>query len=134
MNLIEEKAPSFSIEVIDKNEAYTSKTSCLSSDVNKIQEMNNNKLKIIPTDLNGSRGVNKKRGLFKDTKLNKIINSDLNGAANHVKLGFPKVDLSVFRNHLFKVCNPTIIKSVSDFDNFLSNNEAERKTTLQKVA
>jgi len=136
LNLIEDKSITFNIDVKDIDEAYTSKTSCLSSNVVDIQALSKAQ-KVTPTDLNGNRGVKQKRGLFRDSLLNKLLNSDLNGAANHIKLGFPDTDLSVYRNHLYKVCNPIKIKSTSEFDkllNDLKNSEVEKKTTLQKAA
>ena len=57
-----------------------------------------------------------------DYPINKIINSDLNGAANHIKVGFPNTDLSIFRNHLWKVCNPKMIKSSNEFDLYIKSN------------
>ena len=126
LNLIEEKSLDFGIIVIDKNEAYTSKTSCLTVDVNHIQQEAKTR-EITSNELNGVRGVKKGkigRGIFKDTTLNKIINSDLNGAANHIKLGFKDVDLSIYRNHLWKVCNPKMIKSSNEFDRLISNSNA----------
>ena len=136
LNLIEEKSINFNIDVKDIDEAYTSKTSCLSSNVVDIQALSKAQ-KVTPTDLNGNRGVKQKRGLFRDSLLNKLLNSDLNGAANHIKLGFPDTDLSVYRNHLHKVCNPIKITSTSELDkllNDLKNSEVEKKTTLQKAA
>lgn len=124
LNLIENKSINFGINVIDKNEAYTSKTSCLSSNVFEIQEQS--KLReITSNELNGVRGVKKGkigRGDFKDTSINKVINSDLNGAANHIKLGFPETDFRVYRNHLWKVCNPKKIKSSNEFDLYIKSN------------
>jgi IS605 OrfB family transposase len=133
LNLIEEKSIKYNINVINKNEAYTSKTSCLSSNVNLIQEKSKT-TKITSNELNGVRGVKKQkigRGIFKDTQINKIINSDLNGAANHIKLGFNDIDLSVFKNHLWKVCNPKTIKSSNEFDKFiLSNSNAKQQVLI----
>jgi IS605 OrfB family transposase len=91
LNLIENKSINFGINLIDKNEAYTSKTSCLSSNVCYIQEQSKVR-EIASNELNGVRGAKKGkigRGIFKDTSINKIINADLNGAANHIKVGFP---------------------------------------------
>jgi len=133
LNLIEEKSSDFNINVINKNEAYSSKTSALSSNVNYIQEESKLR-KITSNELNGVRGVkNGKigRGIFKDTSINKIINSDLNGAANHIKLGFNEVDLSIFKNHLWKVCNPKMIKSSNEFDKYiLSNSNAKQQVLI----
>ena len=74
LNLIEEKLTAKEIKVIEINEAYTSKTSSLNADIVKIQEKSKKKEKILPNDLNGSRGNRMKgnlnnpmgRGLFKD--------------------------------------------------------------------
>lgn len=126
----------------DINEAYTSQTSCLSADVNEIVAQRKSGKKPTPNDKKGCRGVvmpksnNKKphRGLFKDSLLNKIWNSDLNGSANHIKVAFPKEDLSIYKDYMFKLCNPVTIKSANDFDVFLrSNSEADRKNTLVNV-
>ena len=122
LNLIEAKSSKFNINVKDIDEAYTSKTSCLTRDVNKNQEKRHNGLQVVPTDLNGSRGTKGSklgRGIFKDKELNVIFNSDLNGAANHIKVGFPKVKLSRFRNRLWKVCSPKKVISTNELDRFL---------------
>jgi IS605 OrfB family transposase len=124
LNLIENKSFDFGIQVINRDEAYTSKISCISSNVCSIQEQSKVR-DITSNELNGVRGVKKGklgRGEFKDTSINKVINSDLNGAANHIKLGFPETDLSVYRNHLWKVCNPKMIKSSNEFDLLIKSN------------
>lgn len=124
LNLIDNKSLNFGIRVINKDEAYTSKTSCLSSNVCDIQSQS--KIRdITSNELNGVRGVKKGkigRGEFKDTTINKIINADLNGAANHIKVGFPETDLSIYRNQLWKVCNPKMIKSSNEFDLYIKSN------------
>ncbi len=83
---------------------------------------------ISPDELNGVRGVkngkgSKKglsRGDFRDTKINKLLNADINGAANHIKVAFPDTDLSVFALKLFKFCNPVKIKSCYEFDRLIA--------------
>ncbi len=76
------------------DEAYTSKTSSLSADVNAIvKKAKKDSKSLKPTDFSGSRGCKQKgnlknplgRGFFKDNVLNKVVNADLNAAANHVK-------------------------------------------------
>ncbi len=122
--MIEEKSPMHNIFIHKEDEGYTSKTSCLSSDVNKNQEKKSKNEPILPNDLNGNRGSkgNKlSRGLFRDNVLNVIINSDLNGAANHVKLAFKKVRITDLKNYLWKLQQPKKIKSVFEFNCFLSN-------------
>jgi IS605 OrfB family transposase len=119
LNLLKTKGSEFGICVVDKDEAYTSKTSCLTRDVNDNQARKALKIAVTPNDLNGNRGAkgNKLgRGMYKDRELNKVFNSDLNGAANHIKVGFPETDLSVYKTNLWKVCNPIKVKSTNDFD------------------
>ena len=123
LNLLKTKGSEFGICVVDKDEAYTSKTSCLTRNVNDNQARKALKITVTPNDLNGNRGAkgNKLgRGMYKDKELNKVFNSDLNGAANHIKVGFPETDLSVYGTNLWKVCNPIKIKSTNDFDLFLN--------------
>ena len=123
LNLLKTKGSEFGICVVDKDEAYTSKTSCLTRNVNDNQARKALNITVTPNDLNGNRGAkgNKLgRGMYKDKELNKVFNSDLNGAANHIKVGFPKTDLSVYKTNLWKVCNPIKIKSTNDFDLFLN--------------
>ena len=124
LNMIEEKSPMHNIFVHKEDEGYTSKTSCLSSDVNQNQEKKSKNEPILPNDLNGNRGSKGKklsRGLFRDTVLNIIINSDLNGAANHIRLAFDKVRITDLKNYLWKLQQPKKIKSVFEFNCFLSN-------------
>ncbi len=105
--MIEEKSPMHNIFIHKEDEGYTSKTSCLSSDVNKNQEKKSKNEPILPNDLNGNRGSKGKklsRGLFRDTVLNVIINSDLNGAANHIRLAFKKVRITDLKN-IYGNCN-----------------------------
>lgn len=114
----------FGINYHDIDEAYTSKTSCLTRDVllNQIKKLN--KEVVTLDDLNGSRGVKGSklgRGMYKDRELNIVFNSDLNGAANHIKIGCNVIDLSIYRNHLWKLANPVKIKSTSEFDVLLKN-------------
>jgi len=125
LNLLKTKGSEFGICVVDKDEAYTSKTSCLTRDVNDNQARKALNIAVTPNDLNGNRGAKGNRlgrGMYKDRELNKVFNSDLNGAANHIKVGFPKTDLGVYKTNLWKVCNPRKIKSTNDFDLFLKSN------------
>jgi IS605 OrfB family transposase len=101
LTLIENKSSQYGIEVKWIDEAYTSKTSSISADVNVIQrkgkELREKESKNLPieeiekvtsNDLKGNRGVKKGlgRGMYKDTVINKIMNADLNGACNHIKV------------------------------------------------
>ena len=136
LNLIEEKLTAKEIKVIEINEAYTSKTSSLNADIVKIQEKSKKKEKILPNDLNGSRGNKVRgnlnnplgRGLFKDMVINKIINADINAAVNHIKVGIDKLTINnigysniEINRDLFKYCNPIKIKSNHEFDKLIKS-------------
>ena len=142
LNLIEEKSSQYGIEVKWIDEAYTSKTSSISADVNNVQrkgkELREKESKNLPineiekvtsNDLKGNRGVKKGlgRGMYKDTVIGKIMNADLNGACNHIKvyLGNRSKDmimrLKQQSHYLWKWCNPVKIKSNHEFDKILKN-------------
>lgn len=129
LNYIEEKAYQYGIKVVSIDESYTSKTSCLSADVNKIKQL---ALSGQPftNELNGVRGRKKKvingqslgRGLFLDTLKNTIINADLNAAVNHIKVAFPEsINIKQTAKRLFKLCNPIQLKSANEFDELILN-------------
>ena len=111
IHYIEAKAIKDGIEVIFIDEAYTSKTSCVSGDVLEVQTKSKNGQKPTANEFKGTRA---KRGLFRDIVLNKIWNADLNGAVNHIKIAF-KSCFKWLDRFLFKLCNPKIIKSANDF-------------------
>ena len=73
-----------------------------------------------------------KKGLFKDTIINKIFNADLNGAVNHIKLAIKK-NFKWLKDNLWKLCNPIKVKSAGELHNLLcnirSNKSYERRTT-----
>ena len=140
LNLIEDKLTAKEIKVIEINEAYTSKTSSLNADIVKIQEKSKKKEKILPNDLNGSRGNRMKgnlnnplgRGLFKDIVINKVINADINAAVNHIKVGINQIGLKDIKinKDLFKYCNPIKIKSNHEFDKVIKTYQI---VDIQKV-
>ena len=111
IHYIEEKALKNGIEVIFIDEAYTSKTSCISGDVLAVQTKSKSNQKPTANEFKGTRA---KRGLFKDIVLNKIWNADLNGAVNHIKVAFDSC-FKWLKDALFKLCNPKVIKSANDF-------------------
>ena len=129
LNLIEEKLTAKEIDVVEINEAYTSKTSSLTGNVVEVQIKSKGKEVILPNDLNGSRGNRVKgnlnnplgRGLFKDIVINKVINADINAAVNHIKVGINKLgynNIGINRD-LSKYCNPIKIKSNHEFDKLM---------------
>ncbi len=118
LNMIEEKSGKYAINVVSIDEAYTSKSSCISDNVKEVQDE-----KILPNELNGVRGKKGSkltRGLFRDNKLEKAFNSDINGAANHIKVGYPEVSFNYLKKYYKKLCNPIKIKSANEFDCLLA--------------
>ena len=131
LNLIEEKAFHYGISITDIDEAYTSKTSSLTADVNQVKQMAANKEPITSNELNGVRGVkNQKltRGLFKDKILNTIIHADINAAVNHIKVGFPGcISTENLLKYRKKLNNPVKLKSANEFSFLLKENSDSRK-------
>ena len=138
LDYIEEKCKDTGIEVIRVDESYTSKTSCITGDVCTVQEYSNEAIQEESTctakpSYNGKRT---KRGLFKDTTINKIFNADLNGAANHIKLAIKK-SFKWLKENLWKLCNPIKVKSAGELHSLLCNirsnnsNLIERRTTAR---
>ncbi len=115
-------------DVVFIDEAYTSKTSCISGDVTEIQK----KAKSKSISTNEFKGTRVKRGLFKDSIIDKIWNADLNGAVNHIKVAF-KDNFDWLRTALFKLCNPVVIKSANDFLMFLIGNSNAGKVQLSNA-
>jgi IS605 OrfB family transposase len=103
---IEYKAQEVGINVHWINEAYSSKTSCISDNVVDIQQG-----KLLTNVFNGKRV---KRGLFLDTAISKVFHADINGAVNHIKIGINK-SFEWLKEKLFKLCNPIKIKSDYEF-------------------
>ena len=138
LNYIEEKARDANIEVIRVDESYTSKTSCISSDVCDVQEYSNGKVQEESTCTTKPKynGKRIKRGLFKETIINKIFNADLNGAVNHIKLAI-KQSFEWLKENLWKLCNPIKVKSAGELHSLLCNirsnnsNLKERRTTAR---
>lgn len=112
---LKDKANKFGIAIIDIDESYTSKTSCLSADIKKIKKLALNNDKLSTNDFKGSRV---KRGMFKDNVLDKIINADLNGACNIVKI----VDKLIGDINYFKFCNPIKCKSDHELTAVIAGN------------
>ena len=122
------------------DESYTSKTSSISGNIEIIKDKA--KDKITEQDLKGLQlnGKRIKRGLFKDLKLNKVFNADLNGALNiaikalgkNVRKSFLKL-----RNWLSKLCNPvrinlfrkyslsSLLKGIRDSKSYYLNGSSE---------
>jgi transposase len=113
VDLLKLFGPRYGITVIDKiDEAYTSKTSALSGDVIKAQELfkdRNNQDAALRSDVFQGRRV--KRGLYQDRPSGKVIHADINAAVNILKLHLR--DPSLFEDmarKMFKLANPRIIR------------------------
>ena len=131
LNLLEEKAIKYGIDVVNIDESYTSKTSSLTADVNKVKQMALRKEPIKPAELNGVRGVKRgkiTRGLFRDSILNTVINADINAAVNHIKVAFPEaVCAKMLLGNRLKLNNPRKLKSANEFSFFVKENSSSRK-------
>lgn len=131
LNLLEEKSIKYDVKITDIDESYTSKTSSLTADVNKVKQMALIKEPIIPAELNGVRGVKRgkiTRGLFRDNVLNTVINADINAAVNHIKVAFPDLICAkrLLENRI-KLNNPKKIKSANEFSFFVKENSVSKK-------
>jgi len=131
LNLLEEKALSYGVDVVNIDESYTSKTSSLTADVNRVKQMALRKEPITPAELNGVRGVKRgkiTRGLFRDSILNTVINADINAAVNHIKVAFPEaVCAKMLLGNKLKLNNPRKIKSANEFSFFVKGDSDSRK-------
>lgn len=107
LNKIKSIGQEYGINVLFKNEAYTSKSSCISVNVSEIQKIKNED-RSISTDFGGSR---LKRGLFHDKKTDLKFNADINGAANHIIVAYPAVKYNYGKILKRKLCSPKKIKS-----------------------
>jgi IS605 OrfB family transposase len=120
---IEYKAQEYGINIHYIDERYTSKASCISDDIESIQES--------PDLTNAFKGKRVKRGLFLDVVINKVFNADINAAVNHIKVVTGK-SFEWLKNKLFKPCNPIKIKSDYEFCRLLKNlwNSGSGKSVL----
>ena len=88
LNILQRKCIEAGIEVKLVDEAWTSKTSILSDDVNLSQSR-------LSTGKTGYRGVRIKnkshRGLYLDKVFKVVYNADLGAAANHIRLIYQNV-------------------------------------------
>ena len=113
LNMIERKCKLKDINFHNIDEAHTSKTSCLSKNINKIVKLRKTRKKSLSTnDYGGSRV---KRGLYKDYENNILFNADINGAINQLKIKFKRLDFSWLVDFKGKICNPLRIKSDEEF-------------------
>jgi len=109
----------FGIKLIEVDESYTSKASCISDNILEIQKRFKNKEKV------STSGDRITRSLFKDLKLNKVFHSDVNGAFNILKVGLKKKKLfrDIDKTVMVKLCNP-IKYRLFEFCNLISTKKA----------
>jgi IS605 OrfB family transposase len=131
LNMIERKCGLKGINFHDIDEAHTSKTSCLSKNVNEMKELRKKSEKSLSTNVYGGKRV--KRGFYKDFAYNILINADINGSINHLKVKFKKLNFEWLLQHKGKLCNPLKIKSDVDFIKLILNREAAT-TSLSDVS
>lgn len=113
LNMIERKCKNEGIKITDIDEAHTSKTSCLSADVNEMVKLRKEREKSLST--NDYKGSRVKRGLFKDKKYGIKIHADINGAINHIKVAYKEISFEWLLDYKRKLCNPRVFKSDIDF-------------------
>jgi IS605 OrfB family transposase len=105
VNMLRYKCEELGIQVMEVDERYTSKASPVSDDVVGIQAK-----KVNGEDIQFS-GRRVSRGLYKDLVLGKVLNADLVGAMNILKVG-AKLRRLLFdmKTLLVKLCNPIKFK------------------------
>ena len=109
------KTGAYGIEVVEIDEAYTSKCSCLSGNIMEAQRLrkdeeeeliSNEEAKQLRTKVLNGRRV--RRSLFKDTVYKLSFHADINAAFNHIRVGRKATQDSL--NHLldkvWKLANP----------------------------
>lgn len=132
LNHITRKCELAGITVHDIDEAYSSKVSCLSGDVNLAQRTRHTRNKpLSTTDCNGRRVH---QGLFRDDGLGLVYHADINGAVNHVKIAAPDYDASFLHQHKPKLCNPLRVKSDQRFMQVLARLEKYQSGAEAKLA
>lgn len=102
IEMISYKCEEKGLNLILQEESYTSKASFLSLDKIPIYNKGNNETKVFS-------GYRKYRGLYHDNKINKNINSDINGSYNILRKAIP----NVFNNGIEGIrVHPNIISIV----------------------
>lgn len=109
LNMLERKLKLSNINFINIDEAHTSKTSCLSKNVNEMVKLREESQKSLSTNVYGGRRV--KRGFYKDFASNILFNADINGAVNHLKVAFKRMKFEWLIEYKDKICSPILFKS-----------------------
>lgn len=109
LNMLERKLKLSNINFHNIDEAHTSKTSCLSKNVNEMVKLRKESQKSLSTNVYGGRRV--KRGFYKDFASNILFNADINGAVNHLKVAFKRLKFEWLLDYKDKICSPILFKS-----------------------
>ena len=117
------------INILEIDEAHTSKTSCLSKNVNEMKKLRNKSKKSLSVDDYG--GSRAKRGFYKDKRTGIRFHSDVNGAANHLKVKYKRIDLTWLAKHKEKLCNPIIYKKSDEIAFYADDSNKGRNTMTE---
>ena len=109
LTMLERKLKLSHINFHDIDEAHTSKTSCLSKNVNEMVKLREESQKSLSTNVYGGKRV--KRGFYKDFSSNILFNADINGAVNHLKVAFKRLKFEWLLEYKDKICSPILFKS-----------------------
>lgn len=113
LNHIARKCQLVGIKINDIDEAYSSKYSCFSANVNEAKSLRKTRnSSLTATDGKGRRV---KRGLFRDDVINFTYHADINGAVNHIKLANSEYTPTHLLHKKHKFCNPVLVTSDREF-------------------
>jgi len=103
VNKLKYKCKWLGIEVVEVDESYTSKCSCLSDDIFEVRKSEGK----VP--MSGNRIS---RSLFKDMKLGKVFHADVNAAFNILRVGAKIKELfnDIDKFVMLKLCNPLVYR------------------------
>ena len=126
------KGAEFGIAVQEIDEAYTSKSSCISGDANKAQVLSRQGFHPIPVDVFKGRRVG--RSQYSDSELKKTFSADLNAAVNHIIVGRKSSAFGWLKRYLWKLTRPKVFTCDSLFlDCSLNRDFTQLKDPLRRV-
>lgn len=105
------KSAEYGIRIHEIDEAYTSKASCLSSDINEIQQQAKES-RPVSNVFNGKRET---RSRYRDSVLGFVFHADVNSAVNHVKVAFNKLKVGNLQELKWKLANPILKNAEHSF-------------------
>ena len=120
---IKHNAQKYEIKVHYVDESFTSKVSCISGNIKKVQERHK-----LTNASNGKRGKN----TFYDTVINERFNADLNAAVNHIIVGTGK-SFKWLKDNLSKLKDPIKIKSEDEFYELLEKLKSSKEVKTNET-